>query len=53
MKMTKKMSEDTQYWYKRTIDQLTLTGKSQRTADTYAREICTGSVEIELLQVHC
>ena len=37
--MTKKMSEDTQYWYKRTIDQLTLTGKSQRTADTYAREI--------------
>jgi integrase/recombinase XerD len=33
------MAKDTQYWYQRTIDHLVLTGKSNRTAETYAREI--------------
>ena len=33
------MTKDTQYWYNRTIEHLTLTGRSDRTADTYAREI--------------
>ncbi len=33
------MAKTTQYWYKRTIDQLLLMGKSKRTAETYAREI--------------
>ncbi|MCJ8332565.1 MAG: site-specific integrase [Lentisphaeria bacterium] len=37
--MTKKMSEDTQYWYQRTIDQIILTGKSDNTAKTYSRDI--------------
>jgi len=33
------MTKDTAYWYKRTIDHLTLTGRADRTADTYAREV--------------
>ena len=33
------MSKDTKYWYQRTIDQITLSGRSQNTAVTYAREI--------------
>jgi len=33
------MTQDTEYWYKRTIDHLTLIGKADRTADTYAREV--------------
>lgn len=33
------MAKDTRYWYQRTIDHLVLTGKSNRTAETYAREI--------------
>lgn len=33
------MTKDTEYWYKRTIDHLTLTGRADRTADTYAREV--------------
>lgn len=33
------MAKDIQYWYQRTIDHLVLTGKSDRTADTYAREV--------------
>jgi len=33
------MTKDTQYWYNRTIEHLVLTGRSNRTADTYAREI--------------
>ena len=31
--------KDTSYWYQRTIDQLLISGRSQNTADTYAREI--------------
>ncbi|OVE80927.1 hypothetical protein BVY04_04555 [bacterium M21] len=33
------MAKDTNYWYQRTIEQLLLTGKSKRTAETYAREV--------------
>ncbi|MEA3266711.1 MAG: site-specific integrase [Candidatus Fermentibacteria bacterium] len=33
------MTRDTSYWYHRTIDHLTLTGRADRTADTYAREV--------------
>jgi site-specific recombinase XerD len=33
------MAKDNEYWYKRTIEQLTLMGKSDRTAETYAREV--------------
>ena len=31
--------KDTSYWYQRTIDQLIITGRSQKTAETYAREV--------------
>ncbi len=33
------MAKDAQYWYQRTIEQLLLTGRSDRTAETYAREV--------------
>ena len=34
------MSEkNTNYWYQRTLDQIIISGRSQRTAETYAREI--------------
>ena len=40
LKRRRNMSKkDTSYWYQRTIDQLLITGRSQRTAETYAREI--------------
>jgi len=33
------MAKDAQYWYQRTIEQSMLTGRSDRTAETYAREV--------------
>ena len=31
--------KDASYWYERTINHLLITGRSQKTAETYAREI--------------
>jgi len=33
------MAKDAEYWYQRTVEQLLLMGKSQKTAKTYSREV--------------